>query len=475
LLQLVTQLLDISRLDSGHMKPVLENSDVLKHVRVLANEYHSLAEKNHIYYVLDFPDTEKIIWNDRDKINKILTNLLSNAFKFTPEFGTVTCRVKILSGSQKQGDVQLRIIVADTGPGIHPKERTKIFDRFYRGEAGQGELAGGTGIGLSLTSDMINLLHGEIRVKSLPGTGTVFIVTIPLGIEHLEENEYVIREEEKPAQQSVITNKRGEEVGIEEALLGEERCILIVEDNDELRTYIKDYLGYTYRIIEAEDGLRGWKTATSTIPDLIITDIKMPVMDGKVLCEKLKNDERTSHIPVIMLTARASTHDKIEGLDCGADDYIFKPFSFEEIKARISNLLIQREKLRKKYSSYIGLDWNEITVNTPDEQFIKRVTEIIAEHLHDFTFDVGVLQNKLALSESTLLRKIKALTGEPPNKLIRIMRLKRAATMIEKNEKTITDILMSVGFSNPSYFTRCFKDYFGQTPKAYQKSFQNAG
>jgi len=470
LLQLVNQLLDISRLDSGHMNLVLENSDLIRHIRVLANEYHSLAEKNHICYILDIPEGGQNNWNDRDKINKIVTNLLSNAFKFTPEFGTVTCRVKFLTNSQTSGVEQLRIIVADTGPGIHPKEHNKIFDRFYRGEGEHSESVGGTGIGLSLTRDMVTLLHGDIRVKSIIGTGTIFMVTLPLGKEHLEEKEYIIRDSPEPIPQQKFSEPKDDKTPAFQDNTSEEKLILIVEDNLELRTYIRENLDSSYRTLEAEDGLKGWNAATSTIPDLIITDIMMPGMDGKELCEKLKKDERTSHIPLVMLTARATTHDKIEGLDCGADDYIFKPFSIEEIEARINNLLEQRERLRKKYSEYIGLDWNEITVTTLDEQFLKKVTETIAQHLHEFKFDVGVLQDHMNMSGSTLLKKLKALTGESPTRLIRIMRLKMAASMLEKNETNITDILMSVGFSNPSYFAKCFKEYYGLSPKAYQKS-----
>jgi signal transduction histidine kinase/DNA-binding response OmpR family regulator len=475
LLQLVNQLLDISRLDSGHMKLVLEHSDIARLIRALANEYQSLAEKNHICYVLDLPEEEMTAWNDRDKIHKIVTNLLSNAFKFTPQFGTVTCRVKALPRTQAHGAQQLRIIVADTGPGIPSNEHNKIFDRFYLAEGDQPEAERGTGIGLSVTRDMVHLMHGEIRVKSRKGTGTIFMVTIPLGMEHLVEREYIIRDQGEHAPGESLIEQETHTSSLIEMTSTRDMVIQIVEDNDEVRTFIKENLESSYKILEAEDGLKGLELAISKIPDIIISDIMMPGMDGKELCARLKNDERTSHIPIIMLTARATTHDKIEGLECGADDYLFKPFVIKEIEVRIRNILEQRERLRKKYSDYIGLDWDEITVSTPDEQFLKKVTGIIAEHLHDFAFDVGVLKDKMAMSESTMFRKLKALTGESPGSLIRIMRLKRAATMIEKNEKTITDILMSVGFSNPSYFTRCFKAYFGLTPKAYQKSFQKVG
>jgi len=470
LLQLMNQLLDISRLDSGQMKLVLENTDVIRQVRVIANEYHSLAERKHICYIIDLPEEEYCIRNDRDKISKITTNLLSNAFKYTPEFGTVTCRAKILSGANAHGSKQLRIIVADTGPGISSENQERIFERFYRVEGEQSEDAGGTGIGLSLTRELVSMLNGEIVLKSMMGKGTVFIVTLPLGTKHLKEKEYLLKDVEVPLPEETYSEHSVSKILVGDNANEKDSRILIVEDNNEVRSFLKENLESTFNILEAEDGLAGLNLAVKDLPDVIISDIMMPGMNGKELCKKLKNDERTSHIPVIMLTARASSHDKIEGLECGADDYIFKPFSMEEVRVRIRNLIEQKERLRKKYSEYIGIDWSRITITTLDEQFLKKVTNTIEEHLHEFNFDVGALKDKMAMSESTLYKKLKALTGESPNGLIRLMRLKKAASLIREGDRNITGILMEVGFSNPSYFTRCFKAYFGVTPKAYQKS-----
>lgn len=470
LLQLVNQLLDISRLESDQMKLVLENTDVMNQIGVLANEYQSLAEKKHICYILDIKKSIGKVWNDRDKIDKVLTNLLSNSFKFTPEFGTITCRAKIMISSIDPEIQMLRIIVADTGRGIPTGEHEKIFDRFYRATGEDNSDVEGTGIGLSLTREMVKLLHGDIRVKSLVGTGTVFMVSIPMGLEHLKENEYILKYEEKATPGTTTVESDALDTIPCSKSTNHKISILVVEDNDEVRSFIKESIQTKYKILEADDGLKGLAVATSTIPDIIISDIMMPGLDGKQLCVKLKNDERTSHIPFILLTARATTHDKIEGLECGADDYIFKPFSIEEIEARICNLIEQRGRLREKFSGYIKLDWEEMIVTTLDEKFLKRVTSIITEQMHDFNFDVGALQDQMAMSSSTLYKKLKALTGESPSRLIRIMRLKLAASLLEKTDKSITDILMSVGFSNPSYFARCFRAYFGITPKAYQKT-----
>ena len=468
LLQLVNQLLDISKLDAGRMKLVLEESDPITHLRMLSNQFLSLAESKEVRYVIDVPEKGELYWYDRVKLDKVITNLLSNAFKFTPAHGTVTCRVKMLKGREADAESKLRIIVADTGPGISSAEREKVFERFYRVEGELYDDAGGTGIGLNLTRELVDLMHGEIVLKSAEGTGALFFVTIPLGREHLDANEYILKDLGNKGQTTKIDQtgpfrdggiREPHEEGLE---------ILIVEDNEDLRTYIRSSLEEEYKVSEAVDGLEGLSMATSTIPDLIISDVMMPGLDGMALCGKLKEDERTSHIPIIMLTAKSSHSDKMEGLELGADDYLFKPFNIEELAVRIRNLLEQRKRLRKKYGNMIGMDWGEMSVTTLDEKFLKKVTEKVTKHMQDFEFDVATLQDEMAMSRAHLFRKLKALTGESPSSLIRVMRLKTAASMIEKGEENITEISMTVGFSNPSYFAKCFREQFGKSPRDYK-------
>jgi len=472
LLQLVNQLLDIARLDMGQMKLVLEYSDVLKHLRILVNGYHSLAETNRIRLLLDIPADEMKQWIDKDKIEKVTANLLSNALKYTPEHGIVTCRIKILTGAPFTAKrPALRIMVADSGPGIAEHEKSRIFDRFYRSEK-TGNAVGGTGMGLSVISELLKLLHGEITLKSMEGKGSAFLVTIPLGKDHLTENEFIIREQEQPVPAATDPADSGRSTPPGEAQMNRDLSLLIIEDNDEVRSFLKESLEARYVILEARDGIRGHKMATSEIPDLIITDVMMPAMDGFELCKKLKNDERTSHIPIIMITARALRQDKMEGLETGADDYIIKPFRVEEISVRIRNLIDQRERLREKYSSYIRLNLGELNVTTLEDRFLKKVTGLITENLHDFNFDVGTLQEKMNMSSSNLYRKLKVLTGESPVQLIKIMRLKLAATLMKKNKLSITEVMLQVGFSNQSYFSRSFKELYGTTPKAYQKTLK---
>jgi len=470
LLQLVNQLLDISRLDSGKMKLVLEESDAIKHIRRLAGEYHSLAETRKIKYVMDIPDKELVTCYDIEKVEKIITNLLSNAFKFTPGQGTVTCRVKILNELKPGVLPSLRIIVADTGPGIPSSEREKIFERFYRAEGQLYEDAGGTGIGLSLTRELIAMMHGDVVLKSLVGSGAIFIVTIPMGKQHLKEGEYILKELEKTTldEKPDMIRPGGSLPDQREEAKAQGIELLIVEDNKDLRTFIRENLSETYKISEAEDGLKGLNMAREQIPDLIISDVMMPGMDGMELCGKIKGDERTSHIPVIILTARSTHKDKMEGLELGADEYLFKPFNIEELTVRIRNLLEQRERLRKKYANMIGMDWNEMSVTTLDEEFLKKITATVTEYMDDFEFDVMSLQDKMAMSRGHLHRKLKALTGESPSSLIRVMRIKAAASMIEKSMDSITEISMNVGFSNPSHFAQCFREQYGMSPRQYR-------
>ena len=470
LLQLVNQLLDISKLDSGHMKLVLGEADIIKHLRVLANEFLSLAESRNIQFVVDIPDVQAVVWYDGEKIEKIMTNLLSNAFKYTPEKGTVTCRIKILDIPGNHYGQLLRMLVADTGPGIPQEEREKIFKRFYRSEGELFEDAGGTGIGLSLTREMINLLKGEIIVKSLEGRGSVFVVTLPLGRDHLEESDYILKKPGEEPLKSLIPDEDLRET-VEEGSADHTIEILVVEDNKDLRSFIRENLSPEFQVSEAENGTSGLKIAQSKLPDLIISDIMMSGMDGIEFCRMLKEDERTSHIPVIMLTAKSTKEDRIEGLKQGADDYILKPFSMDELKVRISNLLEQREKLKRKYSGMIGLDWGKLSVTTLDEQFLKKVTETISEQLQDLDFNVRTLQEKMSMSREHLSRKLKALTGESPSSLIWTMRLKTAASLLEKGEKNITRVALDSGYSNSSSFAQSFKNYFGKTPREYQKDF----
>ncbi len=469
LMQLVTQLLDISKLDSGKMKIILSEGDIVKDLRMLVYEFLSLAESKNIHYLVEIPHHGYNTFFDRDKTEKIVSNLLSNAFKFTPANGTVRCALKI--SDEKTGYPKLEISVNDSGPGMSAEQIESIFERFYSIDSQHEKDYIGTGIGLSLVREFLTLLHGTIDVNSSPGNGSEFIVSIPLGKEHLNGSEYSLlsdltKDDTDIHKQSVTVTPW---LKIKTSFPEERNNILIIEDNTDLRSFIKENLSEDYNIYEAEDGLKGLNLAMTMIPDLIITDLMMPGMDGSELCTQIKSDEKTSHIPVIMLTAKARMEDRISGLKTGADDYIVKPFNMDELRIRITNLLEQRERLRKKYRDGKFFDQPGTGISSPDDRFMEKVYRLISVHFPEFDFDTDSLHRYLGMSRVHIFRKIKAMTGLSASMLIRNFRLERSAQLLKTKTGNVTEIANSVGISNPSYFTKCFRDYFGISPKDYIK------
>lgn len=471
LMHLVNQLLDISKLDAGKMKITLTEDDIVKCMRILIYEYLSMAESKHIRYVADLPGKSLVTWFDRDKTEKIITNILSNAFKYTPRNGTIQCNVRIETNPDGKFRQVLRINVTDSGPGISKENQEKIFDRFYRIE-GHHEINGyGTGIGLSLVQEFVSLLHGEITVTSNPGKGSEFSVLLPLGKDHLSADEYIVTESsiERNVKTDAVVWKEKYSAGLQSPEEKGKLKILLIEDNEDLRNYIKDTLAEKYYVLEANNGKAGINTAFTMMPDLIVSDIMMPDLDGITLCSTIKNDEITSHIPVIMLTAKASAEEKLEGLKSGADDYIIKPFNMPELVTRISNLLALRDKLRQKYSKLNLLSTGPGGNDSVDDRFMNRIIKIINENLEDNSFDVGSLQEITGMSRMHLTRKLKILTGLTPGMLIRNIRLEKAAGLIARKAGNIAGIANSVGMENPSNFTKAFRSYFGVSPKDYVK------
>ena len=432
------------------------------------------ADRKKIQYKFHLPDKSFKTYFDKDKLDKITTNLLSNAFKYTLEEGRINCDVSIKEQMKKPYSFVLEISVKDSGPGIPEEQLEKIFDRFYQVEGEWKKEGGGTGIGLSLTKELVSLQHGRITVKSEPGKGSSFIVTMPLGKEHLKENEYIIKspgEVGESMKWSAILEEgksrtRAEE---EETVEGGNPQILIVEDNPDLRMHILENLEEEFLIKEAANGEEGLEKAIESVPDLVITDLMMPKMDGIEMLEKLKTDERTSHIPVIMLTAKANVESKIEGLETGADDYITKPFNIKELITRVKNLIEQRKKLRERFSREVTLEPKDIAITSADEKFLNRAIGIIDEHMGDFEFDARTFQEEIGMSRSQLFRKLRALTDQSATEFIRAIRLKRAAKLIEQKFGNIAQITYEVGFNNLSYFAKCFKELYGVNPSEYGK------
>ena len=354
---------------------------------------------------------------------------------------------------------------------------TNIFDRFYQVNGTHTRKQEGTGIGLSLTKELVELHRGKIEVDSEEGRGTIVTISIPLGKEHLKPEEIIEPEKEKEYEKDNVITEFDEvtkikfEQKIDSALLEKESepMLLIVEDNSDVRSYIKNNLNKDYRVVEAADGEDGWNKALEQIPDLIISDVMMPKMDGFKLCEKLKTDERTSHIPVILLTAKAANQDQIEGYETGADDYIMKPFDTDTLKARIGNLIKQRERLHQYFQHKGMFELEQTKITSVDKKFLQKAFDIITQNISNTAFSVEMFAENLAVSRALLHKKIVSLTGESPVELIRRIRLTKAKELIDKKFGNLSEISLEVGFNNPAYFSESFKKQFGITPSQYQQ------
>jgi signal transduction histidine kinase/DNA-binding response OmpR family regulator len=474
LLSLVNQMLDLSKMDAGKLKLELIENDVVQALRTIILSFSSLAEQKHIRFEYFVPDHPCITWFDPDKLEKIVNNLISNAFKFTPENGIV----KVNASLSFIENPVLNLSVEDTGKGIPPDHLEKIFNRFHQVE-GTSEIEQiGTGIGLALVKELLELMHGKITVESTLSEGSNFRIYLPLGKSHLKENEFVLAEtRDTKGKKREVFYEETVSISHEESDLyaeGKEDLplVLVVDDHPDIRTHIRQKLE-KFRVLEAGDGAEGMEIATEHIPDLVVTDLMMPNMDGVEFCKKLKMDERTSHIPVIMLTAKASVENRIVGLETGADDYITKPFNMKELLTRINNLIDQRRKLRERFSREVTLQPKDIAITSADEKFLNRTIEIIEKNMGDGEFDVASLREEIGLSHMQMFRKIKALTDQAPGDFIRTIRLKRAARLMEKKFGNIAEITYEVGFNNLSYFAKCFKEMFGMSPLEYMRKHKS--
>ncbi|MFQ5865284.1 MAG: ATP-binding protein [bacterium] len=483
LLRLINQLLDLSKLEAGSMGLKARPENIIPLLKGIVLSFSSLAERKKINLKFEVAEDEIIVYVERDKLEKIVSNLLSNAFKFTPKRSEICVAVSThpeehpsrpaLNKGGQRGVVE--ITVRDSGTGIPPERLERIFDRFYQADDLYTSEQGGSGIGLALTKELVELHHGEIQVTSELGKGSTFIVRLPLGKEHLKPEEIVepasiIAHPESSIQHPESTIEYPES-SIRKATSSLERpVILIVEDNADVRTYIRDYLGKDYEITEAIDGEQGFKKSVNAIPDLIISDVMMPKLDGYELCRKLKTDERTSHIPVILLTARAGGQSKVEGLETGADDYIIKPFDARELQVRVKNLIEQRRKLRERFAKEITLQPKDIAITSMDAQFLQKAMDVVEQNLSDPEFSTDMFAKQVAMSRMQLHRKLRALTDHSAHGFIRAYRLKRAAQLLQHQAGTVTEICYDVGFSSLSHFSKAFREQFGQSPSAFADS-----
>ena len=455
LTQLVSEILDFRKVQNGKMELRLSDFNLAESMKQWIKLFSVSAQKKHIAISMDAPDTI-MLRADQDKIERICYNLLSNALKYTSEGGEIT-----LTAKEENGRVM--ISVADNGCGISSDELPYIFDRFYQAKnAGRG-----TGIGLAIVKAFTELHHGEVSATSIEGKGSTFTIHIPVRQKGEVTNQPTEKIEQlvEPSSAQEVPNQARHIDELIQPYQTDKPEVLIIDDNIDIRTYLRSVLSEKYNVSEAANGKAGLELARKIVPDIVLSDIMMPVMDGLAFCQQLKTDKAISHIPVILLTARSLDEQRAEGYEHGADAYLSKPFSLRLLLSRIDNLIESRKKLNQTWSK--GVEDDEIgnISNEIDKSFLKQLRKIIQENLANSDLSVEQIGDEIGLSRVQLYRKVKALTGYSPVEIVRKARLTRARHLLRTTEKTVSEVAYAVGFSTPSYFSKCYKDEFGENPK----------
>lgn len=455
LTQLVSEILDFRKVQNGKMELRLSDFNLSESMKQWIMLFSASAQKKHIAISMNTPDTV-MLRADQDKIERICYNLLSNALKYTSEGGEITLTAKEEGG-------RVMISVADNGCGISSDELPYIFDRFYQAKnAGRG-----TGIGLAIVKAFTELHHGEVSATSIEGKGSTFTIHIPVRQKGEVTNQPTEKIEQlvEPSSAEEVPNQARHIDELIQPYQTDKPEVLIIDDNIDIRTYLRSVLSEKYNVSEAADGKVGLELARKIVPDIVLSDIMMPVMDGLAFCQQLKTDKAISHIPVILLTARSLDEQRAEGYEHGADAYLSKPFSLRLLLSRIDNLIESRKKLNQTWSK--GVEDDEIgnISNEIDKSFLKQLRKIIQENLADSDLSVEQIGDEIGLSRVQLYRKVKALTGYSPVEIVRKARLTRARHLLQTTERTVSEVAYAVGFSTPSYFSKCYKDEFGENPK----------
>lgn len=455
LLVLVNQLLDFRKIEMTGIDLKLTKGDMVEFTEIICSEFAELARLKNIYLFFETLEKSVFMGFDKDKMRKILNNIISNAIKFTPQAGTIKIELK-KELHNSDGKEMLKISISDTGEGIPEEDLPHIFERFYQSNRDIYTQLG-SGIGLHLVKEYANLHNAEVSVTSTLGKGTTFTLFFPLDLDpNFEEHSEYIAQEVQSLQTSVIQNSKDER-----------RSILIVEDNQEFRQFLKEQLARLYTIYEAKDGISGFDFSIEHQPDLILSDLMMPRRDGLELCKMLKSDLRTSHIPVIILTARSTDDVKLSGYEVGADYYITKPFNLDILLVRISALIENQNKRQELFRNTIEVVPSEITVTSLDAKLIQKAIDYVERNIENPDYSVDDLASDVGMSRGHLYRKLLAITGKSPVEFIRIIRLKRAAMLFKKGQFNVNEVSYKVGFNNPKYFRKYFKDEFGVSPSHY--------
>jgi len=461
LLNLVNQILDFRKIEDRELRLNTTETDIVAFVKDVLEAFNDLSERKQIQLVFKSEFRYFNIVLDQDKIERILFNLLSNAFKFTPVGGTISVELE-KSGQQTTNDQSVFLIkVSDTGIGISAEAQQRIFDRFYQVDGISSILNQGSGIGLSIAKEFAKLHGGDIFVNSEPNVGSVFTIELPFNIADFKDELTIDFSNE-------VIAETEEETQAEAAISGVELpSILLVEDNDDFRFYLKDSLKNHYKVYEASNGQEGWQKALANHPQIIVSDINMPYMNGIELCKKLKTDKRTNHIPIILLTAITAQEEQIKGLETGANDYLTKPFNFEILNAKIRNLLDLNQKLRDTYTKQIKVQSPEIQIESHSDRLLNKVMLYIEENLNNSKLSVEDLSKHIGMSRGSLYHKILELTGQSPIEYIRSVKLEKAVMLLEKSDLNVSQIAYMVGFATPNYFAKSFKAKYNMQPSEY--------
>ena len=512
LLRLINQILDLSRLEAGEMPLNLVRTDLIRFIRFVGESFHLIARAKGIHLIVYAEEEICEADFNPDKLQDIVTNLLGNALNFTPPGGEVRCEVVIQPSWQPLASVVyhealtptrhltnpwIQITVSDTGPGIDPASLTRIFDRFYQagprqaeprqaGPAGTASASGGTGIGLSLVRELVSLMQGSLAVRNRPGLdgpgpdlGVEFVVRLPLTRQAPLANDVLASPLLSTSDPAVMTDRwrdpgeMGDWVKSGPVEAPDRPMLLLVEDNDDAATYIQACLREEYQVIRAKNGQIGIDQAIAIIPDLVLSDVMMPVKDGFELCDTLKNDERTSHIPIVLLTARAAVDDRLTGLRRGGDAYLIKPFQREELLLVLGNLLQARLLLQRYYSQQaLGNPQPDPIsasgADTREDQFVAKLRSILERHLDDAALDTTMICRLMGMSRNSLYRKVMALTGMSVIPYLRALRLQKAEELLLHSALSVADVAYAVGFDNPRYFSRVFSEEKGVPPSDFR-------
>lgn len=487
LLYLINQIMDFRKIEKGRMELHAQKVDISRFIKGLYSAFQPLAEIKEIRFDYSEKNVPEAIWVDVQKLENIIYNLLSNAFKYTPKGGLVELKIEgmEIEGSRlpKSTAVEyptssvISFKICDSGIGISEENLPLIFKRFYRIESEEAFKISGSGVGLAITEELVKTHHGEIYVDSHPGKGSVFEVQVPeLSSSHelKSENQPDIQPTDILQQIEVLKNEfmtpESHQLEEEPVIDKEKATVLVVEDSHDLRNFITHRLRKRYNVIEAENGVVALQLAHQQSPDIVISDVMMPKMDGLELCANLKGNLVTSHIPLVLLTSKSAVEDQLEGLQIGADDYLPKPFNFDLLEVKIQNFIETHQKLRKMFIQASDLNVGEVTTNSKDQKFLEKAVEIVSQYMHDSSFGVKEFVDEMGISRSLLHKKLTGLTDQSAAEFINHLKMKKARRLLQENSMNISEVAYAVGYNDPKYFSRIFSKHFNQSPKAFVDS-----